>query len=68
MEMKEQPDGNGQVQFISYCPKHCRPRPELSGATRRGGRGVRRREGEVRGTGNFLIAVQVSGCVAVLQE
>lgn len=31
MEMKEHADGNGQLQFISLCPKHCRPRPELSG-------------------------------------
>jgi hypothetical protein len=31
MEMKEDPDGNGRLQFLSYCPKHCRPRPELSG-------------------------------------
>ena len=31
MEMREHPDGNGQLQFMSYCPKHCRPRPELSG-------------------------------------
>ena len=31
MEMREHPDGNGQLQFMSYCPKHCRSRPELSG-------------------------------------
>ena len=38
MEMIDAPGGEGPLQLISYCPKHCKPRPELSGA-RTGGRG-----------------------------
>lgn len=33
MEIRDGPDGpDGPVQYVSYCGRHCKPQPQLSGA------------------------------------
>ena len=32
MEIQERQDAAGGVRLISYCPRHCTPKPEQSGA------------------------------------
>ncbi|KAL6758055.1 PHD-zinc-finger like domain-containing protein [Haematococcus lacustris] len=58
MEMADVGNG-GQLQIVSYCPRHCKPQPELSGQPRTdlrggggggpGGRGGRAGRGRVGG-------------------